>query len=88
MFRSNMNLEESPQTKFIAANGVDDPLWHLGLRRDMRGARTGTLRHVWYVTACSGRQLGGPWGQSTTTEQPTHLCSRCAKLWEKLKTKI
>jgi len=74
-------LEKKPEWCFIASNQpkADDPLWHLGLRQEARYARSGLLRSVYYVTACNGRLLGGPWGQSEKSAVPegAEHCPRC-----------
>lgn len=57
--------EHMSETMWIASNRTDETIWHLGRKREQRGARTGRLMHTYYVTACSGRQLGGAWGQAT-----------------------
>jgi hypothetical protein len=67
--------------RWIASNAASYTIWHLGRRREARGARTGRLLHTYFVTACSGKQLGGCWGQTERdSEQPPSddVCKRCA----------
>jgi hypothetical protein len=76
-------LEQLPATKFISSRCADAP-WHLGKLRKTYGPRTGLCLSAYYVTACSGRQLGGPWGQHEQTDKPAgDFCSRCEAIRKK-----
>jgi hypothetical protein len=77
-------LEQSPTTKYICSNSSQ---WHIGVRKDMRGSRSGLLMSVSYVTACTGQQLGGAWGQTEKTEHDGEVCERCRKIMEKSNAK-
>jgi hypothetical protein len=82
--RRSAELDQSPATKFIKS--PDKDTWHLGLRKDSLGARSGLILHVSYRTACSGKQLGGAWGQTERLELPegSSLCPRCKAALAKL----
>lgn len=56
--------------------------YHLAKLREARGDRTGRLISRYYVAACSGRQLGGPWGYERAEVVPDGepVCKRCARL--------
>jgi hypothetical protein len=70
-------LNQSPRNVFIRAlSGATGT--HLGLRRDMLGARSGLILSVGYVAACSGRQIGGPWGYGRYQTTTDTVCPRCA----------
>jgi len=71
---------------WISSNRATD-LWHLADRREMRGDRTGKIICTYYVTACTGHQLGGPWGQSMEkgAVPPGMVCPRCEKLSRKVR---
>lgn len=74
-------LERMPPTRFIASNAAEGGLWHVGKRAELRGGRTGLLLAVYYVTACSGKRLGGPWGQAERDDRPEGpICPRCARI--------
>lgn len=77
---TNLSLADYPTTKWITSD--PDGLWHLGKRHERRGSRTNNLHAVYYLTACSGKQLGGPWGQVERTELPSGagVCARCAAI--------
>jgi len=56
-------------------------VWHLGRVHEVRGARTGEVLHRAHLTACSGAQLGGPWGYERATEPTTaYICKNCARI--------
>lgn len=82
--RQAAELERRPHTRFI--RNPDSDVWHLGLRSEMRGSRSGLLMSVWYRTACSGRKLGGAWGQKEVDVLPAgaYVCPRCAVQAKKL----
>jgi hypothetical protein len=71
-------LNKSPHYAFIRSGEGNV---HLGLRVDALGARSGLIMRVSYVSACSGKQIGGAWGYSKTQNQPegSHVCPRCVK---------
>jgi hypothetical protein len=78
--RKDAELRKCPEFKFIASNRRDYATWHIGRRKESRGARSGLISSVYYVTACSGQQLGGAWGQMTLNYEepyPEDLCKRC-----------
>lgn len=74
-------LSKMPERFYIATNKIDkeDPLWHLGLRCELRYAVSNLISDVYYVSACNGRTLGGCWGYTRTAELPKNarLCPRC-----------
>lgn len=55
--------------------------WHIATRKESIGPVSGKVLAVYYVTACSGRQLGGPYGQTVSNTAPAtdDLCPRCAR---------
>ena len=71
-------LNQSPQRLFIQTRGG---VAHIGLRQDLLGDRSGLILSVSYVAACSGKQIGGPWGYTRSQVQPvdSDICPRCAK---------
>lgn len=73
-------MNADPQ--YVSGNASDGGIWHKAKRRESRGAVTGKLIKVYWVAACSGRQLGGPWGSTNAQELPASavLCRRCARL--------
>lgn len=77
--------KQQPLEGFIVSNGPNaNGMWHAARVIEVRGARTGALISRGHVAACTGRQLGGPWGYSRWTDegQPAALemCARCARL--------
>jgi hypothetical protein len=76
---TQQHLEAKPQYRFINSNQSQGS-WHIGRRLDSRGDKSGKLFGVYYVTLCSGRQLGGAWGQSEKDEHSGNVCSRCATI--------
>jgi hypothetical protein len=73
-----------PATRFIASNGAkpmhtfSGPTWHLGQRRELLYTRSGLIMKVYYVAKCTGKQLGGCWGQTERDDDPGGVkCSRC-----------
>jgi hypothetical protein len=78
--RRSAELDLSPATKFIKS--PHSGLWHIGKRHDSRGARSGLILRVSYITSCSGKQLGGPWGQTERRELPdgASLCPKCQSI--------
>lgn len=75
-----MNTTQTNEpTKFISSTTSKN--WHIGVRKELRGERTGKVFSVYYVTKCSGAQLGGAWGQTEKNELPKGavLCPRCSK---------
>lgn len=80
---ADQNINHYPETKWITSN--PEGYWHVGLRHESRGLRTGKLMSVYYKTACSGRQLGGPWGQTERNELPANagVCPRCQAILNK-----
>lgn len=71
-------LNKSPRYAFIRSGESNV---HLGLRVDMLGVRSGLILRVSYVSACSGKKIGGAWGYAKTQNQPegSHVCPRCVK---------
>jgi hypothetical protein len=51
--------------------------WHLARRKEHRGVRTGKVLYKFVVTACNGKQLGGPWGSKVMTEPGECICKKC-----------
>lgn len=65
---------------WISSNASDDALWHVAVRVEARGP-SGKLYGTSWVTRCSGRQLGGPYGETRRKElEGERVCSRCQKL--------
>lgn len=64
--------------RVIQAGGT---LSHVGVGRRAYGARTGRDMggRTTYLTLCSGRQIGGPWGYAADREGAV-TCSRCRRL--------
>lgn len=77
-------LEAKPQYRFINSNQSQGH-WHIGRRLDSRGDKTGKLFAVYYVTLCSGSQLGGAWGQSEKDQHDGDICPRCAAINSRIK---
>ena len=75
--------EDQPQRKWIHSAWSPDGLptkVHLGIRREKQwGKLVGKFMTSFYVTACSGRKLGGPFGQGEHAEIPEghEVCRRC-----------
>lgn len=74
--------DQSPRLAYIRSGAGNV---HLGLRVDALGARSGLILRVSYVSACSGKQIGGAWGCTKTQDKPkgSSICPRCAKYAEK-----
>ena len=81
---TQQHLEAKPQYRFINSNQSQGH-WHIGRRLDSRGDKTGKLFGVYYVTLCSGSQLGGAWGQSEKDEHDGTICPRCAAVNRRIK---
>lgn len=66
---------------WIASNGRSGT-WHVGVRRESRGAVTGKLFAVYFKTRCNNRTLGGPYGYSKRDVHPGDgmVCARCEAL--------
>lgn len=65
---------------FVESNRDNTHTYHLGVLRELRGEKTGKVYSTYVVAACSGRQLGGVWGQTVyKTEAPEHgiACRKC-----------
>ena len=79
---NHARLDKSPRHSFIKASWT---AVHLGLRRDALGDRSGLILSVGYVAACSGKQIGAPWGYSKEQIQPvgSKVCDRCVRYAEK-----
>jgi hypothetical protein len=64
-----------------------DYVWHVGREKELRGVKTGEVKHRYVVAACTGRQIGGAWGHRTwgRAENPprSNMCARCAKIAER-----
>lgn len=62
--------------------GSGQVVWHLGEKRELRGVKTGTIKRTYYVTKCTGKQLGGAYGYVTREDTPIIdlACKRCAKI--------
>lgn len=58
-------------------------LWHIGKQTIMIGPKTGKILHVGRVAACNGKQLGGPWGYTTSIEGRGPRCPRCLAIAER-----
>ena len=73
---------------WIAANS--DGKFHLGLKHELRGDKSGKVYSTHYITACSRKQLGGAWGYWKSPTDPRtgtstrEICSRCFALASKL----
>lgn len=67
---------------WIVSNARESAVWHAAVERESRGAK-GTLFGTYYVAACSGRQLGGAYGQSMRHAMPSGpgvvICRRCLR---------
>lgn len=83
--RKHDEFNQQPMTKFISANGTS---WHLAKREDHLGAKSGLIMAIYYLTACSGKQLGGSFGQTERKALPdgANLCKRCQLLLDKQNT--
>jgi hypothetical protein len=78
--REHERQDAKPPTCFIASHKTYGwQTYHIGVRRDLRYAKSGLIQIAYYVTKCSGRQLGGAWGQAETQKLPNDaiLCNRC-----------
>lgn len=80
---TDARLQQQPEFKYISTNRVDCAPWHIGRRKISRYSRSGLISSVHYVTACSGKQLGGAFGQMEMEygNPPADLCERC-KEWK------
>jgi hypothetical protein len=68
--------DAKPATKFLySSHGV----YHIGARRELRGARSNLISSVYYVAKCNGKRLGGSWGQIESTELPAYRVVRCKR---------
>ncbi len=78
---AHTSLNQSPQRCFIRSRAGVSRTVHLGLRRDHRGDRSGLILSVGYVAACSGKQIGGPWGYTRWQAYciGSDICTRCAR---------
>jgi hypothetical protein len=73
----------STETKMIQSNSGTTDLWHYGVRKEVKRRKSGKVVSVYYVTLCSGQQLGGSWGQTVTKRgdlnKHAQICTRCSK---------
>jgi hypothetical protein len=76
-------LSLQPSRKFITSN-KSEGLWHIGKRCDTIGPKSGLILHVHYITLCTGKTLGGPWGQTERKECTESICPRCERIDAKL----
>ena len=74
---------QQPERKYITSN-QSDSLWHIGRRCDTIGPKSGLILNVYYSTLCSGRTLGGAWGQTEKREHDGPVCPRCARIETKI----
>ncbi len=76
-----MTTTDTSAAKYLIAN--HGHTWHLAARREIRGAVTGKLMHVYHVPACNGRSIGGSSGVTVVDTIPSmdgnNLCAQCAK---------
>jgi len=77
-------FEKWPTRNYIATNANDYATWHIGRAKKSIGPNSGLILGVYYVTACSGRVLGGAYGyrKSETVGSDWAMCPRCLA-WEK-----
>lgn len=68
---------------WIASNRSDDSPWHLGVKREVRSEKTGRLFSSYFVAACTGKTLGGSYGQTVRDEPGRELCRRCVTINER-----
>ena len=66
---------------WIAANN-EGAKFHLGLKHELRGDKSGHVYATHYITACSRKQLGGAWGYWNAPIDPrtingAAICARC-----------
>jgi hypothetical protein len=67
--------DAKPLTKFLfAATGV----YHIGVRRELRGARSNLIDRAYYVCKCNGKQLLYD-GSKELNELPDHKITRCRR---------
>lgn len=67
---------------YITSERPDSTYSHIGDLRELRGVK-GTLFGTYYVTLCSGRKLGGPWGQMETSIPMGTICPRCQAIHDR-----
>ena len=82
--RLHDEFSQQPLTKFISAKGTN---WHWAKREEHLGAKSGLIMGSYYLTACSGKQLGGAFGQTERKSLPegATLWARCQTLLDKQK---
>ena len=78
-------FSQQPERKYITSNQSGN-LWHIGRRCDTIGPKSGLILNVHYSTLCSGRTLGGAWGQTERREYDgsAPFCPRCARIAHEL----
>ena len=74
-------FSQQPERKYITSN-QSNGYWHIGRRCDTIGPKSGLILNVHYSTLCSGRTLGGAWGQTERREYDgsAPLCPKCANI--------
>lgn len=77
--RTHELLSQQPERKYITSN-QSEGLWHIGRRRDNVGPNSGLILAVYYPTLCSGRTLGGAYGQTEKREHDGPICPKCARI--------
>lgn len=66
--------------RFTRSNNPDAAgLWHIGIRKELRGEKTGKLFATYWPTLCRGKQLGGAWGQDQQEFVSEPICAVCEK---------
>ena len=80
--KKSKDYEKEPKIKYIRSQKDKKGNWHIGKKKESKYGRSGLLANVYYVTSCTGKQLGGPWGQSEITKMPSkdEICPRCLKI--------
>lgn len=81
--RTHELLSQQPERKYITSNQSNGH-WHIGRRHDSVGPKSGLILAVHYRTLCSGRTLGGAWGQTEQREHDGPICPRCARIAHEL----
>lgn len=83
--RKSEALHKLPEQRFIRSNALETSSWHIGRKRFVFGMKSGLAVRAYYLTLCSGRSLGGPWGQEEVDEQPEGtICPRCQSIAQRL----
>ena len=77
--RTHELLSQQPQRKYVTSN-QSEGLWHIGRRRDNVGPNSGLILAAYYPTLCSGRTLGGAYGQTEKREHNGPICPKCARI--------